>query len=248
VRCDSEDPDVQHFVERIAVEIDRTRAPIIDGVRRRMIAAQLPQRLKLSAAGMQLLPFLRNLLPDRSVERDALRACERYIADTDFAAAVDELIDAEVIEADGSGIALSEGGREVAHEMHDALVEVVDERWGHRADFARLERLVQRALDAAAPTGGLSFSVMVPPFDPPRSTSASRSAERLNCLRLHRGDAHAEAWIAAGLTAEEVRAMGNGAERDAIERETNVRASGPYALLVPDDRALLLAILRTLPG
>ena len=197
---------------------------------------------------MQLLPFVRNMLPDRSVRSDALRACERYISDPTYDAAVAELLSASVIETRGQTVALTAAGRQVALEVHDALAAEVNERWGSGTDFSELERLTRSAVDAAAETGGLSFSVMAPPYEPPGSTSASRSAEHLNCLRIHRGDAHIRAWTAAGLTVEQILALGPGPDRDAIEQETNRIAGTPYEALAPEERGLLLEALRALPG
>jgi len=241
-------PETEEFAALVAVEIDRTRAAIIDGMRTRLMAARLPQRIGLSPAGMQLLPFVRNMLPDRVIDADALRACERYIPQSTYDAAVAELVAAGVVEIGGTTVRLTSPGRDVAREMHDGLVAEVDDRWGRDTDLSGVELLTQRSLDAAALTGGLSFSVMNPPYDPPTSTSGSRCAERLNCLRVHRGDAHAGAWAAAGLTAEQMQDLGPGPERDAIERETNLRAAGPYEVLDPDDRRFLLEALRSLPG
>lgn len=240
--------EIDELVAAIAVEIERSRGAIIGDIRERMMGIGLPKRIGLSPAGMQLLPFLRNLLPDRSVGEQALRACERYIPESTFNAALSELISAEVVESRDSTVTLSAGGRDIAREIHSALVAVVDERWGTGVELEDLEGLTNRAVDAARRTGGLSFSVMAPPYDPPGSSSGSRSAERVNCLRIHRGDAHADAWSSAGLSVEEVQALGPGTKRDAIERETNRRARGPYEALAPDERTLLLELLRALPG
>lgn len=240
--------DLPEFASLIAVEIDRTRAPIIDGARARMIAAQLPQRTGLSPAGLQLLPFLRNMLSARRVANDALRACERYIPQSTYDTAVAELIAADLIEVQGSMTTLTPFGRDLAHETHEALLDEVDERWGEHTDMTNVEHLARRVVRAAAATGGLSFSVMTPPYEPPTSTSRSRSAELLNCLRVHRGDAHADAWSSAGLTVGQIQALEPGSERDAIEHETNCRAARPYETLLPQERGVLLDALRALPG
>ncbi|MBV8194260.1 MAG: hypothetical protein JOY80_01890, partial [Candidatus Dormibacteraeota bacterium] len=174
------------YAALIAVEIDRTREPIIQGSRGRVIAAGLPQRLGLSPAGMQLLPFLRNLLPDRAVDANALRACERYVPQSTYDTAMSELVSAALIETRGTTVLLSANGREISAEIHDILAEDVNERWGQDPGLTQLEQLTQRAVEAALATGGLSFRVMAPPYDPPSSTAGSRSAERLNCLRVHR--------------------------------------------------------------
>ena len=241
-------PGIEEFTALVAIEIDRTRLGIADGSRRRALASQLPAGLGLSPAGMQLLPLLRNMLPDRSVPLDALRACERYVPDSTYKAAMTELVTASVVHVDGSNVALTSRGCDVAREVHNTLAAEVNERWGQEVDFAGLEILAQRALEVAAATGGPSFAVMAPPYDPPLSTSGSRSAERLACLRIHRGDAHADAWASAGLTVEQIQVLEPGHEREAIERETNRRASGPYEALTLDERVTFLDSLRGLPS
>jgi hypothetical protein len=241
-------PEIEQFTALVAVEIARSRDPIIAGVRGRTMAAGVPGRLGLSQPGMQLLPFLRNMLPDRSVSLDALRACELYIPDPTYNSALAELVSASLVDISDSTVVLTDGGREVARETHDLLAAEVNELWGRDPNFADLERITRMLVDAAAGTGGLAFSVMAPPFEPPGSTSGSRCAENLNCLRVHRGDAHIEAWTSAGFTVEQIQALDPGPERDAVEQETNRLASKPYATLDSDERSLLLEAVRALPG
>jgi hypothetical protein len=73
-------------------------------------------------------------------------------------------------------------------------------------------------------------------------------AERLTPLRFHRFDAHVAAWRAAGLTVEQVVALGPGPERTAIEEATNLAAARPYEVLTPAERFDLCAGLGALPG
>jgi len=143
---------------------------------------------------------------------------------------------------------LTSRGLDFATQLNDLLIQEVTRLWGSGADLADLEQLAERAVVAAAATGGPSSSVLAPPYDPPGSTIGSRLAERLTSLRIHRADAHAAAWADAGLTVEQVQALGAGPQRDAIEAETNRRAAGPYQALDPQERDHFLHRLRQLPS
>jgi hypothetical protein len=72
--------------------------------------------------------------------------------------------------------------------------------------------------------------------------------EALTPLRFHRSDAHAAAWRAEGLTADEIRDLGPGPQRERIEAETNRRAAAPYAVLSAEERFILLSGLGALPN
>jgi len=108
--------------------------------------------------------------------------------------------------------------------------------------------LAARAVRAAAVDGGDTFSLLAPSQEPADASEAALLSERLTGLRFHRFDAHVAAWRAAGLTADQIKALRNGPARAAIEAETNRRASTPYATLDPAERLELLAGLGALPG
>jgi hypothetical protein len=244
----SPSPTAERTAAHVAPELDRLRLAIADGARDRLIAARILPRMGISPLGMQLFPMLRNTVPDRAVEREALRACERYIPQATYDVALAELLASSIVETEGSMLRLSPLGCGFAHELNGILLEVVNDRWGRDTDLTHLERLAQRAVEAASATGGPAFSVLAPPHDPPGSTSGSRLAERLTSLRFHRADAHAAAWQSAGLTVEQVQTLGPGAQRDAVERETDRRAAAPYQALTPDERSYLVEGLRALPA
>ncbi|GAB3437175.1 hypothetical protein [Flindersiella endophytica] len=69
---------------------------------------------------------------------------------------------------------------------------------------------------------------------------------RLAVLRYHRADAHAAAWAAEGLTAQEMQALHSGELRERIEAETNRLAAQPYAALTEAERQAFLAGLAAL--
>ena len=87
------------------------------------------------------------------------------------------------------------------------------------------------------------------PASPAGETStAGRLFAALCALRHHRGDAHAAAWQAYGLTVDGVRALDEGApRRRRIEAATDQVAARPYRSLTPDGRADLVRALRALP-
>jgi hypothetical protein len=70
----------------------------------------------------------------------------------------------------------------------------------------------------------------------------------LYVLRLHRADAHAAAWTAAGLTAQEIKALPHGEQRADIEVQTNERSGVAWAGLSADERLSVLAESAALPG
>jgi hypothetical protein len=79
-------------------------------------------------------------------------------------------------------------------------------------------------------------------------SSSGRYAELLTALRFHRFDSHIAAWRDAGLSLTQIKEFAPGTERDAIEAETNVRASIPYRALGPDERLELIAGTAALHG
>ncbi len=114
--------------------------------------------------------------------------------------------------------------------------------------MAALVERIAPVLAAADRDGGDAWRAMAPAFEPERAGPGLRLLTRLGTIRYHRADAHAAAWQAAGLTAAEVVALPSGPVRDAIEADTNRRASTPYAALAPVERAALRDDLRALPG
>ena len=110
--------------------------------------------------------------------------------------------------------------------------------------IARFGRLVERGLA----TGGTAYATVAPPYEPPHASAGLLLHSRLSVLRYHRQDAHAAAWQAAGHSYTSIRQLPAGAEREAIEAETNRRDAAPYASLTADERLVFLAGLAALPG
>lgn len=238
--------------ERVAAAV----APILDRLRVAIAhrvpaaAAHLLTEHGLTASAMQTLGMLRNTMPDRPVRRSQVFDVFAYTQPATVAAAVDELTQARLLEElPDDQLRLAEAGRSCLHELYGCMTGIVDELWAaHAGRVSVLAPLAAQALDAAADSGGSAFAVVAPVYEPPDASPAMHLAELLTPLRFHRFDAHIAAWHAAGLTVEEVQALPEGPQRDAIERETNRRAALPYAALSPDDRFTLVAGLGALPS
>jgi hypothetical protein len=115
---------------------------------------------------------------------------------------------------------------------------------------ARLNELVERALGSVA--AGPSLSAMAPCHYPAGTAVEAVLANNLGTLRYHRADAHAAAWQAEGLSAEQIRAMpldpsDPGGVRTRIEVETNRGAAAAWTILTEAERLELLAGLGALP-
>ena len=222
-------------------------APIIDRLRL-AIARAVPERardlaagLGLSPQGLQTLAMLRNAMPDRIVDRVGIGAVFVYTPPEEVELALVELAGKSLIVAGESDtVCLSNRGRASITELYAITSLVVDELWAGHEDLSnKLADLAERAVAAAARTGGPAFAVMAPPWEPPGASTAMLLAERLTSLRFHRFDAHVAAWSSAGLTVDEVRNLLPGDQRDAIEADTNQRAGAPYEALTPGERFAL---------
>jgi hypothetical protein len=231
-------PLVAPVIDRVAIDIHLRANPS---------ARRLATDRGLSRLG-GLVEFRAALLAG-PMARSTAEAVARYFS----AGALDEEIEVMVDEgmlivagSDGAFV-LTAAGEEVVHAIFDLHAEITAEAWSARADeLPRLVELVGRLLEAGRATGGPAFAGMGRPHERPGDPPALVLFNRLSALRYHRADAHAAAWAAAGQTADGIRAMAPGAEREAIEADTNRRAAPPYAALSPDERLELLAGLAAL--
>lgn len=161
-----------------------------------------------------------------------------------------------VVDADGTWW-LTDRGRTVAAAVQQAIGAAMAEQWTPGPPLAvmlpgpaalpRLADLVGRLLDAGQTTGGPAFRALVPVYEPMGASPAVRLTTRLGALRHHRADAHRAAWQAAGLTAQQMTALPDGPERQAIEDETDRRDEPIYQVLDQAERIELLAGLGALP-
>lgn len=233
-------------------------APVID--RLRLAAARRTMQLSASAglitsAGVerpafQLFMMMRNVFPDRTVTLEQVGSPFTYQRPGAAAALVDALVRAGHLEEQpGSTLRLSAAGGDLMGRLLVIGAQAVAELWGTDGTSATaLLPLVDHALTAAAPSGGPGFALMTPTYDAPDASAEVRLSERLAGLRFHRFDAHVRAWTSAGLTADAIKALVPGPERDAIEKETNRLAGVAYEALTPVERLELLAGLGALPG
>ena len=235
---------------RIAPVIDRLRLAVARRAKQVATAAGVPGTAGVGEPAFQLFMMMRNTLPDRALCLEQLGAPFVYQRPGAAKARVDELRAADLVEGTTDArIRLSTRGRELMERLVVVGADAVTELWGSGASTApALLPLVDRALAAAAPSGGAGFALMSPAYDAPHATAETKLSERLAGLRFHRFDAHVAAWTAAGLTAQEVKALEPGPEREAIEAETNRRAAVAYAALDPWERLDLVAGLGALPG
>lgn len=231
----------------VAPSLDRMRQRIAEGLIAELGARDFLGRSQLTLPSAQMFALLRGGLGGRSIPVDGVRAALRYVPAGQQDASLDELSRRGLV--DGSpDLSFTDLGRELQRELVEATESVVADVYGGAQPLAaRLEPLVQSAVDAASRRGGSAFQVLHPPYLPPSSTPASRLAELVACLRFHRADAHAAAWGAAGFTLEDMVAGGAHLPSD-VEEDTDSRASGAYETLTGAQRAELVAGPRALVG
>jgi hypothetical protein len=186
--------------------------------------------------------------PGRLITWEQFAAVARYRNVAEERARVESAAGHGKLTVDEAGLRATDAGRDFLHEVWAGQDEALGAAWAeHGTRVDRLADVLARLVDAATLTGGMAFAAMTPTYEPPEANNAARVLNRLGLMRFHRMDAHAAAWSAAGLTAEEIQAMAPGPERDAIEDDTNVRAAPPYEVLSEEERLALLADLAALP-
>jgi len=193
---------------------------------------------------------LRTGLAARPVSAAGLAAVYRYRDADEVRRTLGALATAKIIEEAGDGAICATGaGRALLAVMYAASAEAAAELWSaHRETVSGLSELAGRLVVAAAATGGDAYAALAPPYEPPGTSAGLLLHHRLAVLRYHRADAHAAAWQAAGHTADTIRGLADGPERERIEAETNRRAGQPYATLSAAERSRLVSGLTALPG
>jgi hypothetical protein len=202
------------------------------------------------ADAMRMFGQLRTALLARPVSWDGLAAVYRYRDPADIQRDVEALLALGLVERAGdNAVQASERGRMMLTQMYNVSASVADELWAERrGSLGELADLAGRLVHSGLATGGKAYATMAPPYEPPEASAGLLLHSRLSVLRYHRQDAHAAAWQSAGLTSAAVRQLPPGAEREAIEAETNRRDAAPYASLSPEARLEFLAGLAALPG
>lgn len=179
-----------------------------------------------------------------------LHAVERYSPWPDFVATLDTHIAQGMLERGDDGrYGLTAPGHRLCAAIRAAQGAAITESWQPAADVvSRLLPLTDRLVAAGWETAGTAYAVMAGARDPQAASPAHLLLIRVTALRYHRADAHAAAWAAAGLTAEQAVALPDGPSREPIEADTNRRAGAPYTALTSAERAVWLDGLRALPG
>jgi hypothetical protein len=242
-----------HCAALVAPAADRVFLTAMDAAWGRG-GADLSRRYGGPAATGALVEFRTRLaVPGGTVGPEGLAAVYRYRDPATCQRALDKQVAHGMIHRDTDGIAATERGRAFLSELYELHARVTGELWeAHRERVARLVDMLGRALAAADARhgerdGGAGFAAVAPPYEPDGTPPGVLLLNRLGTLRHHRADAHAAAWAAAGHTARSIVELPAGAERLAIELETDRRAAGPYTVLSPAERLTLLADLAALP-
>lgn len=200
-----------------------------------------------------LMIDLRNpLAAGRPLHRSDLAAVYRYTDPTEIDAAMSRSVDHGLLQLHPDGCyRTTRAGAAFLDDLFAVQAKTLADRWGHLAQVVeRLNATLAVVLETAATSGGPALAVQSPAYEPPDTSAELILLNRLSTLRYHRSDAHAAAWQAAGLTAEEVTAQGWGSDwtdqRRAVERDTNRRDARAYAQLTAGQRLRLLADLAAL--
>lgn len=182
------------------------------------------------------------------------------------------LLEADCLAAEDDGYAATDRLAPVLSAIEASWVATADEVWdGHEEAVATLSPLVRRILDTAPDSPLLAAYRLAPEPPSPRATLF----QRLAVQRLIRNEAHAAAWKARGLSAEDMVVLTalwlgevpaaswtgpptfvnegllteEGREvRSEIEADTNDRNELAFVVLGDEDRRTYLATVRALPG
>lgn len=238
----------EQIAASVAPVVDRLRLAVHHSMQAAVAVAAREYALDKQMA--MVIGNLRNLAPGQPVDRSAVEAVYIYAGTSAIEHGIDGLIHVGLVkEAADRRVCLTERGQSLVGEIHRLGATAANGLWtGHEERVTALAGLAERAVHAGAADGGDTFRLLAPSQEPADASDAALLSERLTGLRFHRFDAHVAAWRAAGLTADQIKALPAGPARAAIEAETNRRASTPYAGLEPSERLAFLAGLGALPG
>jgi hypothetical protein len=249
-----ESPDrspIPRYAAEVAPEIDRVHA----GFHQRAAAAFRQSGLERPPHAGFLIS-LRFALADlsRPLPLSVVKLAFRYSAPEDVAAAVAELAEADWLHLDGELVQPARRTVSWISGLYDVHAEVAAAAWEPVApdlvapDLVAPAALAGRLLTAATETPGPVLAALCPPYERAGDPPGVVLFNRLAVFRYHRADAHAAAWAAEGLTAQEMQALRPGELRDRIEAETNRLAAPPFETLTGTERRTFLDGLRALPG
>ncbi|WP_018351314.1 hypothetical protein [Longispora albida] len=176
----------------------------------------------------------------------ALEALTRYWEPEAREQALADHVHMGVFTVDGNAIHLTDLGRDFALGFQAALGTGAAELWA--ASAALLPALNDTLATLLTVPGGPAFEAARRPYLPPDATLATQVTTRMGAFRYRRADLHAQAWAAAGHTAQSIRALEPGPERESVEAETNRLDAPSYSVLPEESRRALFATLTALPG
>jgi hypothetical protein len=243
-----DDLEPERFAALVAPAISRVHARMHDRTRAEG-GGDLVRRQ--SIPHVPLLVTLRFVLPRGPLERAAFPLAARYDPPEGVLAAADELVAGGWLQPMDGGLVPDQRVFDFLTELYDLHAQVAGAHWRADlpwpADVAWLADKTNALLAAAADTGGPAFAAFAPPYERPGDPPGLLLFNRLAALRYHRSDAHAAAWSARGLSADEVGALAaDSALHQEIEADTNRRAAPPFAALPAADRLTFLAGLAAL--
>jgi hypothetical protein len=170
------------------------------------------------------------------VPLDVVRGIQRYQLDG-LDSRLAELAAGGWLQVVGDAVVVTSQGVRLLRAAADVEAGVATGFWG---DPGETSALASAAVSGAGPSEG-------PVFPAVTGLATAGLFDRLYALRHHRADAHAAAWQAEGLTADEVRSLPADAPvRQAIEVATDDVASRAYAHLSAETRFALVAALQAL--
>lgn len=229
-------------------------APIIDGVHRRLHELSAPagraaiDRIGRHPPHVGVLITLRFRLLGGPVPMSAVLLSARYSPAEKVRRATSDLVDTGWLTEQNDAISATDRTTALLNQLYDIHAVTIGEHWDPTdADLSRLAGLVQRLLAAAEQTAGPAFSALSPPVERPSDRVGLLLFNRLAALRYHRSDAHAAAWAADALTADQMVDLGPGVQRERIEAATNRTAATPFTALTNAEQTELLHGLGRLP-
>lgn len=240
--------DAARYAGAVAPMLDRLRLSIM----KRLFSplAAVSEKHGISTDVATVAAYLRNTFPNRPFARDWLLAIFTYQSPEKANAGLAELVSRGFVADGGGRLRLTDEAHDLMRDLVAAGDAATAELWADDAQFVgRAIPLARRAVDHAAGEAGPVLSVTMPsPGNDEWLSPAGVLGELVAALRFHRFDAHVAAWQAAGLTVDEIKELGPGTVRDAIEADTDARAAAPYRALTPDERLDLLSCLGALHG
>ena len=235
----------EDFAAVVAAEVDRCRLAVALGIED--ASAQLASEHGLVGPGGYVFSMLRNTLPDREVAVDDMRRLFIY-DEAAYVQVLPELVTLGLVSVRHRSVALTPSGRTLMLRLHDVSAEVADSLWLDRlAEVEVVVWLIDRVLAGSPPRGG-GYAVLAPIFAPDGASACAVLAEQLSAVRFHRFDAHVDAWLSRGLTAQGVRELDDDTLRAEIEADTNVRNAALWAVLDHSERDRVLKLLSSLPA